>query len=381
MVPYWRLSGFYFCYFASLGAFLPYWSLYLENLGFSAIAIGQIMALMALTKVISPNVWGWIADHTGERMRIVRLGSFAAALSFAGVFWGQGFWWLALVMVAFSFFWNATLPQFEATTLNYLGPQPQRYTSIRIWGSIGFIVAVAALGPMLDRYGTSPLPLVLLLLFIGIWLSTLRVNECEKVVLPQAHVSIGHVLRQPHVLALLAICFLMQASHGPYYTFYSIYLEDHGYSRGLIGQLWAVGVIAEVGVFLVMHRLVPRIGLRVLLLASIALAALRWLLIAFFVDQLAVLVVAQVLHAATFGVYHGVAIQLIHRYFQGRHQGRGQALYSSLSYGAGGALGAFYSGFTWDSAGATATFVIAAAVSGVAWLLAWRALRMTPERT
>src|SRR3569623_3760499 len=105
MVPYWRLSGFYFCYFASLGAFLPYWSLYLENLGFSAIAIGQIMALMALTKVISPNVWGRIADHTGERMRIVRLGSFAAALSLAGVYWGLGFWWLALEMVEIRFIW------------------------------------------------------------------------------------------------------------------------------------------------------------------------------------------------------------------------------------------------------------------------------------
>lgn len=381
MVPYWRLSGFYLCYFASLGAFLPYWSLYLANLGFSAVAIGQLMALMALTKLISPNVWGWIADHTGERMRIVRLGSFAAALCFAGVFFGQGFWWLALVMIAFSFFWNATLPQFEATTLNYLGPHPQRYTSIRIWGSIGFIVAVAGLGPLLDRYGTVPLPFVLLLLFIGIWFSTLQVSEREDTVLPQAHAPIRHVLRQPHVLALFAICFLMQASHGPYYTFYSIYLESHGYSRGLIGQLWAVGVVAEVGVFLVMHRLVPRSGLRVLLLASVALAVLRWLLIAFFVDYVAVLVAAQVLHAATFGVYHGVAIQLVHRYFRGRHQGRGQALYSSLSNGAGGALGAFYSGFTWDSAGATITFVMAALLSGVAWLLAWRALRVTPEQT
>lgn len=381
MVPYWRLSGFYLCYFASLGAFLPYWTLYLEHLDFEAVAIGQLMAFMALTKVISPNVWGWIADHTGERMRIVRLGSFAAALCFAGVFIARDFWGMALVMIAFSFFWNAILPQFEATTLNHLGSQPQRYTSIRIWGSIGFIVAVAALGPMLDYYGTSPLPLVLLLLFAGIWLSTLKVRERDDNASPREHASIRHVLRQPHVLALLAICFLMQASHGPYYTFYSIYLEEHGYSRGLIGQLWAVGVVAEVGVFLIMHRLVPRIGLRALLLASIGLAALRWLLIAFFVDHLPVLLAAQVLHAATFGVYHGVAIQLVHRYFRGRHQGRGQALYSSVSYGAGGALGALYSGFTWDSVGATVTFVIAALVSGVAWLLAWRALRVTSEQT
>lgn len=378
MVPYWRLSGFYLFYFASLGAFLPYWTLYLANLGYDAVAIGQLMALMALTKLISPNIWGWIADHTGERMRIVRLGSLAAAVSFAGVFLGQGFWWLALVMVAFSFFWNATLPQFEATTLNHLGREPQRYTRIRIWGSIGFIAAVAALGPLLDRYGTAPLPALLLVLFAAIWLSTLHVDERAGPA-PPASARIGLVLRQPHVLALLAVCFLMQASHGPYYTFYSIYLEDHGYSRSLIGQLWALGVIAEVGVFLLMHRLVPRIGLRALLLASLALAALRWLLIGFFVDSLPVLVGAQLLHAATFGVYHGVAIQLIHRYFQGRHQGRGQALYSSVSYGAGGALGALYSGFTWDSAGATVTFAIAAALSALAWLLAWRALRVAPE--
>jgi len=377
-VPYWRLSGFYLFYFASLGALLPYWSLYLENLGYSAAAIGQLMALMMMTKIVSPNVWGWIADHTGRRLRIVRLGSFIAMLSFAGVLLGDEFWWLALVMIAFSFFWNAALPQFEVITLNHLGAQPHRYTNIRLWGSIGFIAAVAGLGMLLDRYGTGLLPTALLLLFAGIWLSTLWVSERVAPVLTASAEPLGKVLRQPQVVALLGVCFLMQASHGPYYTFYTIYLESHGYSRSLIGQLWALGVIAEVGIFLIMHRLVPRFGLRKLLLASVALAGLRWLLIAWFVDNLPVLVGAQLLHAATFGVFHGVAIQLIHRYFQGRHQGRGQALYSSLSFGAGGALGALYSGFTWDAAGATVSYVTAALISGLAWLLAWRSLRVSP---
>ncbi len=376
--PYWRLSGFYLFYFASLGALLPYWSLYLENLGYSAAAIGQLMALMMMTKIVSPNVWGWIADHTGRRLRIVRLGSFVAMLSFAGVLLGDEFWWLALVMIAFSFFWNAALPQFEVITLNHLGAQPHRYTSIRLWGSIGFIAAVAGLGMLLDRYGTGLLPMALLLLFAGIWLSTLWVSERVAPVLTASAEPLGKVLRQPQVVALLGVCFLMQASHGPYYTFYTIYLEGHGYSRSLIGQLWALGVIAEVGIFLIMHRLVPRFGLRKLLLASVALAGLRWLLIAWFVDNLPVLVGAQLLHAATFGVFHGAAIQLIHRYFQGRHQGRGQALYSSLSFGAGGALGALYSGFTWDAAGSTVSYVTAALISGLAWLLAWRTLRVSP---
>ena len=375
-MPYWRLSGFYLFYFASLGALLPYWSLYLAGLGFTPAAIGQLMALMMMTKIVSPNVWGWIADHTGRRMRIVQLGSLAAAVTFAGVFLGSQFWWLAVVMMTFSFFWNASLPQVEVTTLNHLGEQTHRYSGIRMWGSIGFIATVAGLGPLLDRFGTSLLPAVLMALFAGIWLSSLWVPERSMGPAPQGHAPLREVLRHPQVVTLLAVCFLMQASHGPYYTFYSLYLQDYGYSRSLIGQLWALGVIAEIGVFVVMHRLVPLFGLRALLLASLALATLRWLFIGYFVDNVAILIFAQVLHAATFGVYHGAAIQLIHRYFRGRHQGRGQALYSSLSFGAGGAVGALYSGQLWDMGGGIAAYGAAALVSAAAWLLAWRRLKV-----
>jgi PPP family 3-phenylpropionic acid transporter len=375
-VPYWRLSGFYLFYYATLGAFIPYWSLYLAGLGYVPAAIGQLMALMMMTRVVAPNVWAWIADHTGRRMRIVQLGSLAAALAFSGVFFAQHFWWLALVVVSFSFFWNASLPQVEVTTFNHLGSQAHRYGGIRLWGSIGFIASVAGLGPLLDRFGTGLLPPVLMVLFSSIWLSSLWVPERGITPIAQGHAPLREVLSQRRVVALLMVCFLMQASHGPYYTFYSIYLQDHGYTRSVIGQLWALGVIAEIAVFLVMPRLVPRFGLRALLLSSLSLAVLRWLLIAYCVDSAWILIVAQLLHAATFGVYHGAAIQLIHRYFRGRHQGRGQALYSSLSFGAGGAVGALYSGYTWASGGGVFSFGAAALVSAAALLFAWRGLKV-----
>ena len=174
---YWRLSGFYLFYFATLGALIPYWSLYLKSLGFSAAEIGELVAILMATKIVAPNVWGWIADHTGRRMAIVRAASLLAAISFAGVFFGQGYWWMALVMVLFSFFWNAALPQFEATTLNHLGSDTHRYSSIRLWGSIGFIIAVALLGFVFQATGTGPLPVVLLVLLTGIWFSSLVVPE------------------------------------------------------------------------------------------------------------------------------------------------------------------------------------------------------------
>jgi len=154
-VPYWRLSGFYLLYFAALGALVPYWGLYLKSLGFSPADIGELMAVIMATKLVAPNAWAWIADQRGHRMAIVRLASLLAAVAFAGVFLALGYWWLAAVIAVFSFFWNAALPQFEATTLTHLGERVHRYTSIRIWGSIGFILVVAGLGPFLDRYGAG----------------------------------------------------------------------------------------------------------------------------------------------------------------------------------------------------------------------------------
>jgi PPP family 3-phenylpropionic acid transporter len=366
---YWRLSGFYLFYFASLGALVPFWSLYLKSLDFSVTEIGQLIAILMATKLVAPNIWGWIADHIGHRMQIVRIASLLAAVSFAGVFLGSSFWWLALVMIVFSFFWNASLPQFEATTMSHLGTEPHRYSGIRLWGSIGFIVTVAGLGPLLGAFGTKLLPVVVLLLFSLIWLSSLAVPESAAGHLPIDQVPLRQVLKQPVVLAMLAICFLVQASHGPYYAFFSLYLGDYGYSTTVIGQLWALGVIAEIGVFLLMPKLLPRYGARKLLLYAVGLTAVRWLLTAGFADNITVITLAQTLHAASFGLHHAVMIYLFHALFTGVHQGRGQGLYSSVSFGAGGALGSLVSGYLWHGVGPEFMYLLAAVAALAAMLV------------
>jgi PPP family 3-phenylpropionic acid transporter len=368
--PYWRLSSFYLFYFASIGVIVPYWPLYLQSLQFSPREIGELMAIVMATKIIAPNIWGWIADHTGKRMMIVRAGSLLAAISFTAVFFGQSYLWMAMLMAVFSFFWNATLPQFEATTFTHLGEQTHRYSSIRLWGSIGFVIAAMLLGWQLEAQGAQDLPWILLGLFMLIWFMSLLVPEQAAGHMPLDEQHIWNVVKRPEVAALIVVVFLLQLSHGPYYTFYTIYMEEHGYSRTLIGLLWALGVIAEILVFLVMHRLIPRFGLRTLLLFSLFVAIIRWFMLAWFVDSLPFMVVNQLLHAATFGIYHAVAIQYFHSYFKGRHQGRGQALYSSMSFGAGGALGALLGGYAWTGLGSTTTYVSAAIVSIVAFIIA-----------
>ena len=371
VVPYWKLSGFYFFYFASLGVLVPYWSLYLKSLGFSSLAIGALVAILPATKLVAPYIWGWLADHTRRSMLIIRVSSLLALMSFALVFISQQLWWLTFAMLLFSFFWNATLPQFEAMTLNHLGEDSHHYSMIRLWGSLGFIVIVLLIGDLLQTHGTDVIPLVVLLTFVFILLFSFIVPE--KLNTPHAdHSPIWHVIKQPKVMAFLVVCFLMLCSHGPYYTFYTIFLEEQGYSSHMIGILWAVGVIAEIVIFLLMHRMLPVFGARKLLIVTLLLTTMRWLLIGFYVDSLAMLLLAQLLHAFSFGVFHSVGISLVHEYFTGSHQGRGQALYASVSFGAGVAVGSLISGLLWDSMGAAVLFVFASCCTVAALAIVWR---------
>jgi len=371
-MPYWRLSGFYFFYFAALGALVPFWGLYLKDRGFTPLEIGQLMAILLATKIVAPNIWGWIADRSGRRMAIVRQASLLSLLVFLGVFIAHGFWGLALVMALFSFFWNASLPQFEAVTFNHLRERIHRYATIRLWGSVGFILTVAGLGLAMEWWGTSLVPPVVWVFYVGIWLSSLLVPEAGH---PphqrQQRGSILELLMRPEVLAFFFACFMLQASHGVYYVFYSLYLEEYGYSKPLIGGLWALGVVAEVLVFMVMHHLLQRWRARRVLIASLLLTVLRWLLIGGFPEQLGILLLAQTLHAASFGTFHAAAIHLVHHYFTGRFQGRGQALYASLSFGAGGALGSLVSGYLWSDAGPQVAFMVSAGGALLGTAAAW----------
>ena len=371
-MPYWRLSAFYFFYFAALGALLPYWGLYLQAQGLSPLQIGQLMAVLMGTKVVAPYLWGWLGDHLGHRMRIVRLASLVSLIAFAGMFFVAGFWQIAVVMIVFSFFWNASLPQFEVVTIIFLGERVPRYARIRVWGSIGFIVAVVWLGVLVDSHGARIVLSAVALLYLGIWCSSLLVRDPDPQAHPEEQPSILSVLVRPAVLAFFIAVFLMQMGHGAYYAFYTIYLQDFGDTKTVIGQLWALGVLAEVGVFLIVHQLLERWSARLVLVASLLTATLRWVVLGYFPQSLVMMIIAQLMHAATFGTFHASAIHLVHHYFRARHQGRGQALYSSLSFGAGGATGSLVSGITWGALGAAETFLIASAVSLLGAFVAWR---------
>ena len=371
-LPYWRLSAFYLFYFAILGAMVPYWTVFLRARGMSAFEIGQLMAVGTLTRIVAPWASAWLGDRARQRVAVVRLSALLMTLVFCGMFVAHGFWQVALITAAFGFFWNAALPQFEIVTLGHLGSAGNLYGRIRLWGSVGFIGVVLGGGWLLERAGIETLLLVLLATMGGTFISSLLVPDRAGAPAVQARASLRVALRHPAALGFLAAAFLMQTSHGPYYAFYSILLEDLGYARTAVGALWALGVVAEVAMFLALARLLPRLGAARVFMASLLLAGGRWLLIGHGAPALGWLLPAQLLHAASFGAFHVAALAQVQRFFPGALQGRGQALYSGLCMGGGGAVGGVFSGVLWDGLGATRVFELAAlaALLGAA-LWAW----------
>ena len=377
---YWRFAGFYFFYYAFVGMFSPYWSLYLKSIEFSPIEIAILMSIQPIMRMISPNIWGWVADHTGKRQLIVQLVATFSALAYLGVFATTSFWGLFLVLGLMGFFWSGSMPLVEATTLSYLGKNTAHYGRIRSWGSIGFILTVVGLGYAFDYIAIAWLLWAGLVCEIGILIFSRQIPKTEVLAHHTDHMPVRQIMLQPRVLALFSACFLMSAAHGSYYTFYSIYLVDQGYAKSAVGWLWALGVICEIGVFFLMPWLVRCFGYTRILVFSFSAAVIRFLLIGWGVDYLTLLLIAQVLHAASFGSYHAASVGLIHEFFQGRHQSKGQALFGSLTYGAGGMFGGLSSGPIWQHLGASVLFTFSAGFALLGLLLIlWKQKMTRPE--
>ncbi|MCV2218047.1 MFS transporter [Thauera sp. Sel9] len=371
MFPYWRLSAYYFFYFGFVGAFSPYFALYLQSISLSAAQIGLLMSMMQLMRIVAPYMWSWLAEHFGKRVAILRLSALMTLAGFTGFFMTTEFGGLFAAMALMAFFWSAALPLIEGLTFSHLGEEGHRYGSVRVWGSVSFIVAVLVLGQALDHVAIDSVLWVTAAILAGVLLCSFFVPDAAPAQAGRAAANLSEVLRRREVRALLGACFLMSAAHGAFYVFYSIYLVAAGYDKALVGWMWTLGVVAEIIVFMLMPRITRRFGLRSILVFSFACAVLRFALIGWGAASLPVLLFAQVLHGVTFGAYHAAAIAMVNRWFTGRLQSRGQALYGSISFGAGGMLGALLSGYTWDAPGPEWTFTFGSvfALLGLVWLV------------
>ncbi|MDP3083204.1 MAG: MFS transporter [Rubrivivax sp.] len=370
----------WFAYFATIGAFNPYAPLWFQELGFSTLAIGAIASLQSLTRVVAPFAWGWLGDHGGQRERLVRLAALGTLVAAIGLLFLRDLKAVALCTVLLFLANGGVVPLCEAALARHLstaqGMDSARYGRVRVWGSVGFIIAVLGYGALLQLFGIGGFPWLVLPVFALLWLATLKLPSTrDEVAETGESPALWAVLRRPEVAWFFASVFFTVLAHTGLYAFFSLYLDSLGYPKSAVGALWAVSVAAEIVFFWFQGRFIDRFSPYRWLLWAALLALLRFAAIAAFGDLPAVLVAAQLLHAVTFAAHHAACILLINRHFRGSLRGRGQALYSVLGYGVSGVIGGVTGGWLSGRLGFGAVFWAATVAAALGALCARRAQR------
>ena len=368
LAPFAALSA---SYFAHIGFFNPYLPLWLQELGLSILAISVLVSVQAATRLFAPYGWGWLSDRTGERIQLMRYSACAALLASTGLWWDGGVNWLFGVLLFMFMHTSAMMPMSEAAMAHLVTQDgvfnARRYGRIRLWGSVGFLVTVMVAGAFFERAGMYHFPAWTVATMLAVTLSVFCLPDLKEAIPAHAlRVNVMPVLRQRAVQWFFASVFLHVLSHIGIYVFFSLYLDSLGYSKTMIGLLWALSVVVEIGWFFTQSRWLPRMSLPAwLVLCSVAMV-LRMGLTASSAQVLVLLVVAQVLHALTFATHHTVCIALLSQHFSGRLRGRGQALYTVIGYGFPGVIGGLAGGMLSTHYGLTSVYWASMVISALA---------------
>lgn len=363
----------YFLYFGVFAIYLPYFNLYCYHLGFSGMQIGVLSALRSVALVAFALLWGALADRFQCRRGIFILCSLAATAVWSGYLATERFGPMLAITVAHALFFAPLISFLEAFSMEVLGTRKQRYGSLRVWGSIGFIIVVLAIGRLLEN---RPVNLIVALVLAGSALQAVFALALPKpIAKPAPHRWQGvEAMRQLRLWLFLGGAFLMLVSHGAYYGFFSIHLEVAGFSKSFIGMAWALASTAEIGVMIRSERLFRRYSLPRVLVFSMAVAVLRWLLVWVAVSPAAILA-TQVLHAVTYGTFHMASILFVDRLMPEAAKTSGQALNNAVTYGLGNMAGFFLNGYLFEIMGTRPLFLVSAGIALAGGLLMACALK------
>ncbi|MBZ8139816.1 MFS transporter [Rubrivivax gelatinosus] len=357
-------GAIWFVYFAGIALFNPYAPLWFKELGFSTLLIGAVASLQSWTRIVAPYGWGWLADHGGRRVRLIRIAAAAALLAALGFLVVRGEWAVAACTALLFLANGAIVPLSEAALAARLtgagGFDSRRYGRVRVWGSLGFVVSVVAAGALLQRLGIGLFPLLLGALYAALLVVVLRLPEgAPEAAAQAAPPAMLPVLRRPAVAWFFVSVALTVLAHTALYVFFSLLLDERGYAKSAVGALWAVSVVVEIVFFWFQGHALGRFDPhRWLCWAGLA-AALRFAMTAGAEGHTALLIAAQLLHALSFAAHHAASIVLVSRHFPGALRTRGQALYSVLGYGVPGVLGGLAGGWIAEHHGLTTVFWVA----------------------
>ncbi len=372
-----RLKAFYAALFLALGVQLPFLPLWLTAKGLEAGAIGIVLAIPALIRIIAIPVATRLADRRDAVRGVIILAAAAAALGFGALAFAQGAAAIMLVYALASAAYAPVMMLADTYALRGLAQHGRAYGPVRLWGSAAFIAASFGAGALLDWM--APVDLIWLMVVAmaiataaALGLVPLNTEPADGA---PARASATGLLRNPAFLVAIAAASLVQASHALYYGFSTIDWQAAGYDGGVIGALWALGVMAEIALFALSARLPSTITPLALLLAGAAGAVVRWSAMAAAPPAI-LLPVLQCLHALSFGATHLGALAFVARMAPPGLGATAQG-YFAVAHGVTMAVATALAGVLYGrlGTGAYAAMAALAAAGGLCALIAWRAQR------
>jgi MFS transporter, PPP family, 3-phenylpropionic acid transporter len=324
-----RLQLFYGAIFGLLGAYLPFFPVWLKAVGIEASWIGIITAVPAVTRfTVLPLVTG-LAERRQSLRNAIIITAFATAVGLTVVGTQHQAVPVLVAFVATCCLWTPMAPLTDAYALRGVSHYGLNYGPLRLWGSAAFVVGALACGMLVDAIASEHLIWVIALVAGASALASLGLRPIDGP--KKADVierGAGALLRDPGFLAIILASALIQGSHAAYYIFASIVWKQAGFGGLTIAGLWSLGVLAEIVVF----ALSPRFTLSPALLVVIAAlsAAARWSITAL-EPPVAVLAIVQLAHGLSFGLTQVATMGLLVRTVPFHVMARGQGYLTACS--------------------------------------------------
>lgn len=359
-----RISLFFFALYASVGITLGYLPPHYRALGFSGKEIGLAVSLQPLLMIVVPPVWGYLADRTGRPVRLLAIACTGACLAFVPMLWARSVAAVVATLAVYSLFATTLASLADSVAVVEARRLGTDYARLRLWGSIGFVVATWCFGWWLDAGGVADdAPIAALAAIAGHalvawWLRPAPGTRIGGAPVPRDAIRL---LRRPDLLLFFAAAMFHWASMAPYHMLFAIHLADLGAGGRLVGVGFALAVTTEVVVMWRFRDLIRRIPLEPLLQLTFLVGIVRWALTAA-TGNGTVVALVQGLHGLTYGAFYVASIVWMEREIPDRLRATGRALFASLVFGIGGVFGNGVAGALHDVGGGRLAFGAAAAI-------------------
>ncbi len=361
----------YVLFFAGIGTIVPFLSLHFQRLGFSGHQIGVLNALPPLVTLFGATVWAIVADrlhlHT-YLLQVLMVGSALAVITLSLV---QSFLVLVLLMGIYSFFQSPIPPLLDTAALESLGAHPERYGRLRLWGSIGFILATWVLGALIRRSGMPTIffyAYAVCLLLAA--LASTRIPRVRPRPQPPLWEGLNHFIREPRWVVFLFSLFLLGIANTGMYAFLPLFVKELGGDEQLVGFAWGLGASTEVPVMWASQYIVQRLGLRVMLTMAFALYSFRMFLYSIMWAAWVVLPF-NLLHGVTFGLMWVSVVNFANRFAPPGMKATAQGVTTGILFGLSSFIGALLSGVLYEAVGPSTMFLLYGILLAVATVLLW----------